>query len=150
RALRFSSLVSPSALALARPPNTAVAAPAPPASARSSLRRSNSCSLIASSVIAYRLCRSRRQREGLLLDVDKYASERTNAGIEVRRFAPLETRKEAPHPGRDVVFEDMPVRAGQDTQGPSRQSRHDLAQHRGMVLGLGLAVGLLDTDAQKI
>ena len=64
-------------------------------------------------------------------------------------MACLKIGKEARHPRCGVPLENVSVHSG-STIGPRRQPRHDLAQDRDMVLGLGLRPGPLDADALQI
>src|SRR5476651_195872 len=97
-----------------------------------------------------RAARSRRQREGLGLDLHELTAERSDPPVEVGGLGTFEIGEKAPKPRREMFFEQLLVGTGLGAEPARRKTRHDLAQDRGVILWLALSLGALDAKRGQV
>src|SRR5262245_38880232 len=91
-----------------------------------------------------------RELERLSLDIQECLPERAHARVEVCRLADRHVGKQAAHPRRYMRLEDLAVCPGRRLERAVDEAGHHLAQGGGVVLGLGLALYALDSQALQV
>ena len=69
--------------------------------------------------------------------------------VEVGRLGALQIGEEAPDPRREMRLEHLAIGASRRRKAAARKPRHDLAEDRGVILRLGLAVGAFDAELRQ-
>src|SRR5258708_24268348 len=70
---------------------------------------------------------SSREGKGLRFNVDENSSQRAHASVKISRSRAFQIDKKAPHPGREIVSEELAIGAGLINIS-SDKTGHDLAE----------------------